>query len=149
VIDLVSAAIIHCSVTNNSKLITSQELTKIVKICNDYAKIVQNEWRKPGGTIKVNLTDKFSKKYKSFTKDDWIGFHATGRVVEINVKRWYALGNKDVIYPLTHEIAEAIVMPNPSPDGTGEVADPVGMDYFILNGYKVSQFITPKGVEYK
>lgn len=141
-IDLVTSALIHCVVHNQSTLITRREVTKITRMCNDYAKVVQSSWHRPRGTIKVYLRDSLDDKYAG-----WVGLHETNAVVKLNVKFWYSLGYKDIMYPLTHEIAEAVVMPNPNPDGTGEVADPVGQDYFVFNGYKVSQFITPNGTE--
>jgi hypothetical protein len=52
------------------------------------------------------------------------------------------------MYPLTHEIAEAIVMPNPTPEGDNEIADPVNGDGFDLMGYNVAAFLKPDKTEY-
>ena len=143
-IDLVAAAIIHCTVTNQSSLLKPREVTKITRVCNDYAKIVQSVWHKPRAILKVYLVDKLEPQYSK-----WAGYHATGGIIKVNVKLWYGLGYKDIYYPLTHEVAEATVMYNPSPDGSNEIADPIGQDYFIMNGIKVSQFLTPDGTEFK
>lgn len=144
-IDVLAAAAIHCSVVNQSALISRREMPKIARVCNHYAELVHGVWKMPGGVIKVYLVDTFNDEYRDA---HWGGYHQTGRIVKINVKSWYGFGYRDIFIALTHEVAEAVAMPNPRADGSGEIADPVNGSSFTFEEVKVANFLTPEGTPF-